>query len=318
MPGLKPTAKRVWQASSRNHAGKRLFPPQEVSAVQEQIHQSPQTLGLIYARWSLRIIRQAFPFLAKYTLSGIWYFLQRHQITYKRGRLHLHSPDPDYLIKKQQRDQLLQLAQAKPNEHIVLFGDEFSYYRQPTQASDWSLINQTPRGILSRHSNTRHRVGGLLNVLTGQVHWRDGYKIGVTALIELLRDLRLFYPSVQIHIIWDCWPVHFHPDVIREATELNIGLVGLPTYSPWLNPIEKLWKKLKQDVLHLHRYSDKWEDLQQKVRSYLQGFAQGSKELLRYVGLLFFIFLLRKQLLKTYKRGRIGIGTNILDTLIRL
>jgi hypothetical protein len=28
--------------------------------------------------------------------------------------------------------------------------------------------------------------------------------------------------------------------------------VWLPTYAPWLNPIEKLWRWLRQDVLKMH------------------------------------------------------------------
>jgi len=300
MPGLKPTVKMVWPTSFRNHDGKRLFPPQQVAEVQEKIHQAPFTLGLSTSRWNLKLLRQFFPFLRKYSLSGIWYFLKRHKISYKRGRFYLHSPDPEYASKKARRDELLKLGHEKPNQHVVLFGDEFSYYRQPTLASDWAPMRQTPLGILSHRSNTRRRVAGFLNTLTGQVHRMHGFKIGVKALKELLHSLRLSYPSAQIHIIWDCWPVHFHPDVVAQAQELNIELVALPTYAPWLNPIEKLWKKLKQDILHLHRYSDNWEMLQQKVQSYLRQFAQGSKELLRYVGLLFVVFLLRKQLLKIH------------------
>jgi transposase len=38
----------------------------------------------------------------------------------------------------------------------------------------------------------------------------------------------------------------------REATQ--IGLLRLPTYVPWTNPIEKLWQRLKQEVLHQHDF----------------------------------------------------------------
>ena len=62
--------------------------------------------------------------------------------------------------------------------------------------------------------------------------------------------------------------------------------VWLPTYAPWLNPIEKLWRWLRQDVLHLHRLADDWKALRQRVRAFLDQFAQGSQRLLEYVGLL--------------------------------
>jgi hypothetical protein len=66
---------------------------------------------------------------------------------------------------------------------------------------------------------------------------------------------------------------------------LPIHLIWLPTYAPWTNPIEKLWRCLKQDVLHLHRYQDDWQGLRARVDAFFAQFATGSPDLLRYVGL---------------------------------
>ncbi|MBK9335612.1 MAG: transposase [Lewinellaceae bacterium] len=33
---------------------------------------------------------------------------------------------------------------------------------------------------------------------------------------------------------------------------LPVQLHFLPTYASWLNPIEKVWKMLKQDLVHNH------------------------------------------------------------------
>lgn len=60
----------------------------------------------------------------------------------------------------------------------------------------------------------------------------------------------------------------------------------LPTYASWLNPIEKLWRWLKQDILHLHSLPNDLETLRLQVQSFLARFISGSDPLLRYVGLL--------------------------------
>jgi transposase len=62
--------------------------------------------------------------------------------------------------------------------------------------------------------------------------------------------------------------------------------VWLPTYAPWLNPIEKLWRWLRQDMLKLHQRADDWRALRGRVRAFLEQFAGGSQRLLEYVGLL--------------------------------
>ena len=53
-----------------------------------------------------------------------------------------------------------------------------------------------------------------------------------------------------------------------------------------LIPIEKLWRWVRQQVLHLHRLSDDWERLKQQVLDFIAQFHLGSLPLLHYVGLL--------------------------------
>jgi hypothetical protein len=56
-------------------------------------------------------------------------------------------------------------------------------------------------------------------------------------------------------------------------------------YASWCNPIEKLWRKLRQDVTPLHRWADDLETLRTEIDRFLDQFAQGSLERLRHVGL---------------------------------
>ena len=66
----------------------------------------------------------------------------------------------------------------------------------------------------------------------------------------------------------------------------RLEIVWLPTDAPWLNPIEKVWRWLRQDVLNLHRLADDWHALRQRVNAFLDQFALGSHQLLRYTGLI--------------------------------
>lgn len=79
------------------------------------------------------------------------------------------------------------------------------------------------------------------------------------------------------------WPTQPSPRARRLG--LPIQLLPLPTYASWCNPLEKLWRWLKQELVHLHRDADDWTQLRQKARDFLARFAQASPDLLRYVGL---------------------------------
>ncbi|HRE46612.1 MAG TPA: transposase [Aggregatilineales bacterium] len=67
---------------------------------------------------------------------------------------------------------------------------------------------------------------------------------------------------------------------------LPIQMLFLPTYAPSLNPIEKLWRWLRQTMLHLHRLADAWSELKQRVLDFMSQVQTGSPDLLRYVSLL--------------------------------
>ena len=76
-------------------------------------------------------------------------------------------------------------------------------------------------------------------------------------------------------------------EVLDALSDLpRIEPVWLPTYAPWLNPIEKLWRWLRQEVLKMQRLGEEWEALRMSVNGFfLDRFASGSDALLRYVGL---------------------------------
>jgi transposase len=55
-------------------------------------------------------------------------------------------------------------------------------------------------------------------------------------------------------IIWDGAPWHRAHLVRDTAAELGFTLLPLPAYSPDLNPIEGLWKWMREEVTRNHCY----------------------------------------------------------------
>jgi transposase len=150
---------------------------------------------------------------------------------------------------------------------------------------------------------------------TGKVVYVRASRIGINQMVEFYIRLRIAYPQAErIYVVQDNWPVHVHPDVlvalepqetrwlravpgnwpltpgasaIRKWGDLKLPIqaVPLPTYASWLNPIEKLWRWLKQDLIHMHKLADNLSKLRDNIDRFLDQFAQGSQPLLRYVGL---------------------------------
>jgi DDE superfamily endonuclease len=256
-------------------------------------------------------LRDGVPSYWQYSLSGLWRILAGYGLRYKRGRDHLHSPDPAYREKLAHLATIRALVEAAPDRAVLLYEDEVTYYRQPSLASAYAPAGRpAPRAERSVRSNTATRVIGALDARTGRVVSRQRTKIDVPALVRFFAALVDAYPGKRLYVVLDNWPVHFHPDVLAalepqaspfpfltppswsttpspRAQRLNlpIQLVPLPTYAPWANPIEKLWRWLKQDVIHLHRHAHDLPTLRARVLDFLHRFDDDSPGLRRYVGL---------------------------------
>ena len=169
-----------------------------------------------------------------------------------------------------------------------MFLDEFSYYRQPSLACAYHPSGKTqPYAFQVARSNTRTRLLASLNGLTGKVTYLQRSKIGSSALQDFYALVRATYPEAKrFYVVQDNWPVHKLPQVLQAMQEHGLTPLFLPTYASWLNPIEKLWRWLKQDILHLHTLANDLNTLRTQVCNFLNAFASGSDPLLRYVGLL--------------------------------
>ena len=77
------------------------------------------------------------------------------------------------------------------------------------------------------------------------------------------------YPAARrIYVVQDHWSIHTHPDVQAALAALpTIAPVWLPTYAPWRNPIEPLWRWLREQVLTRHRLAGDWATLRERVNA---------------------------------------------------
>ncbi len=242
------------------------------------------------SRWTLRTIRATFPWLQGYGLSGLWRLLRHHNLKVRSARVQHYSADPDYTAKVAHLEQCLRRTARAPQQQVLVFMDEMGYTRWPEPAATWAAVGRTAVPVAERRgtNNQQWRIIGALNAWTGQVHYLDAYIVGRAKVKEFYQPLVQAYPEAEcIYVVQDNWSIHRHEDVLAAlATLPQIEPVWLPTYAAWLNPIEKLWRWLRQDVLTMHRLADDWTALRQRVRRFLDQFAHGSRDVLHYVGLL--------------------------------
>jgi transposase len=239
------------------------------------------------SRWSLRLLAGAVDWMAGLTDSGVHRLLDRLEVTYRRGRRCVHSPDPDYEAKMAAVAAALGEARAEPEAVVFLYMDELTFYRRPTVGYDYAARGgPCPPARQGTGSNTKRRVIGALDAVTGRLTALLRSRADVDALIKFYKGLEEAYPAARrIVVAQDNWPVHSNPRLLEAVRGRRVELLWLPTYAPWTNPIEKVWRKLYQEVLHQHRLVAEWPKLIARVTRWLAAYARGSMELLHYVGL---------------------------------
>ena len=252
---------------------------------------APTAEGPPPSRWTLRGIRATFKAVENYTLSGVWRWLRRRVgLKLCSGHVQQFSPDPQYRTKVAKLKRCLKEVARNPKATVLVFIDEMGYAVWPEPAPTWGepAPAKPPEADRQKSNNGLWRVIGALNAWTGKVTHLDNYIVGREKVIHFFDLLGKTYPHAKtIYVVQDNWSIHTHPDVLTALKNYpQIKPIWLPTYAPWLNPIEKLWRWLKETVLKMHRLANDRPKLRQQVNDFFDQFKRASRKLLRYVGLL--------------------------------
>jgi hypothetical protein len=287
--------------------------------VLDVVRRAPRQLGEPRTRWTLSAIGRRVRWLAGSSPSGIGRVLARLGVVWKHAREHIHSPDPAYPAKRATITASCAESRASGGRGVTLFQDEVTLHRQPSLAPAWAARGRDQaRAERSYRADAPTRIVGTLDAASGRVLVRRRSKLAIPALVGFYQEVVAAYPTAaRIDIVLDNWPVHFHPDLlaalqpqtcpfpfprppawpdepsaaaVRAWGELHlpIQLLPLPTYASWLNPIEKLWRQLRQEVVHLHPWADDLPALRQAADAFFAQFTAGTEAataLLHSVGL---------------------------------
>ena len=137
----------------------------------------------------------------------------------------------------------------------LIYIDEVHIHRDMDAGYTWARRGE-PAYRLSECAPLSDRINwyGAYDFSRGQCFiWNNGACNGEHT-VQFLEQLAAWLGSSdkQTTIIWDGAPWHRSKIVQHKAIELGYTLQPLPGYSPDLNPIEGLWKWMREDVTQHH------------------------------------------------------------------
>jgi len=98
----------------------------------------------------------------------------------------------------------------------------------------------------------------------GAVNWHTGETVVLTRphkrrreVAELLAALLAKHRTETVFVAWDNASTHVEDEVeaVLRGAAGRLILLYLPTYSPWLNPIEMLWRHFRREVTHCELFA---------------------------------------------------------------
>jgi putative transposase len=126
---------------------------------------------------------------------------------------------------------------------------------------------------------------GAVNYHTGETVVQFQRRKRRREVAELLEALLARHPTGTVYVAWDNADTHEDDeveDVVRAAAG-RLVLLYLPTYSPWLNPIEMLWRHFRREVTHCELF-ETMQALLAAARDFFSRYNQCPHQLLTIIG----------------------------------
>jgi transposase len=144
------------------------------------------------------------------------------------------------------------LAEAREEVAHIFFVDAAHFVMGSFLCCVWCLVRLMIRGASGRQ---RYSVLGAWNAVTNSlVTITTDATVNAETMCALLRKIAALGLKGPVRLVLDNARYQHCALVMALAKSLNIELLFLPSYSPNLNLIERLWKFTKKKVLYGRHY----------------------------------------------------------------
>lgn len=167
------------------------------------------------------------------------------------------------------------LEDAKQGHKHVYFVDAAHFVLATFLGFLWCFHR---RFVYSASGRQRFNVLGALNAITHEVVTvtNDTY-INAASVCELLRVLAQKHAGEEVVLFLDNARYQKCAIVFALAKDLGITLIYLPSYSPNLNLIERLWRHVKQEALY-SRYYDSFTNFKAAIMECINEIQSGNEK----------------------------------------
>jgi transposase len=231
-----------------------------------------ETYTYLYVKDIITYVKSVYK--VTYSISGMCYWLKRNRFSYKKP-----SIVPGKANKKVQKKWILEYLKLKKNlkeDETICFMDGV-HPTHNTQISYGWIKKGIRKEICSNTGRQRLNISGAINVIERKLHFQEDHMLNAEATISFFKKIEKAYPDKRtIYVFSDNAKYYKNKNVKNFLKTSKIKLCYLPTYSPNLNPIERLWKWMKERVMY-NSYYQEFDDFKLAVIGFLETLSKTKK-----------------------------------------
>lgn len=197
-----------------------------------------------------------------YSSDGLVIALHRLGFSYKKTKLRPAKAD-----KEKQEEFLkkyLDIRDSLKEDEKLYFIDGVHPTHNSAPSYAW-IKTGTEKEILSNTGRERININGAYSPQDHEIIVREDERINSDSTIELFKSIEAKHPELsKIYVISDNARYYYSKKVWEYLEGSKIEMVYLPSYSPNLNLIERLWKLFKKKVIY-NKYYEKFGQFKNAV-----------------------------------------------------
>lgn len=218
-----------------------------------------------------------------YTVDGVSKLLHRLGFVYKQvigipGKLNKEKQEA--FVKEYQ-----ELKENKKEDEVILFSDGVHPTHNLHKTKAW-IKKGEEKQVRTNTGRGRLNINGALDLETMRVTAHFSETINAETTMELFDKIQLVYKDkTTIYLIIDNATYYKNKDVkaYLAREDCRIKLIFLPSYSPNLNYIERLWKYMKKYIIGV-KYREKFKEFESDIHYFFDTIDQHEEKLRRFIG----------------------------------
>lgn len=207
-------------------------------------------------------------FKINYTVSGMTHWLRRNGFSYKKPSL-----VPGKANAEAQAKWILEYKQLKQNlseNETICFMDGV-HPTHNTQVTYGWIKKGLRKELAANSGRSRLNLTGALDLLSKKMIIQEDKTLNAESTLNFLKKIEEAYPTkTTVHLFCDNAGYYRNKSVKAYLETSKIKLYFLPAYSPNLNPIERVWKWMKERVMY-NTYYEEFEDFKHAIIGFLEG-----------------------------------------------